>query len=188
MKKVSVISGIGCTGRVAGYVNLDSFHTTHGRAIPFATGLKLANPELKVVVYSGDGDLTAIGGNHFTNDIAVGLRITTTEAERIKKAFGAALTGMVQDSEVIEITQSEQVKKILRRKLADIIQPRTEELMELIKQELLSHAGYEMASTGVVLTGGGALLEGIASMAATPATRIGRKILDFRLFRCAVFE
>jgi 2-oxoglutarate/2-oxoacid ferredoxin oxidoreductase subunit beta len=65
LRKVAVVSGIGCTGRVAGYVNLDSFHTTHGRAIPFATGLKLANPNLKVVVYSGDGDLTAIGGNHF---------------------------------------------------------------------------------------------------------------------------
>ena len=58
-------SGIGCTGRVAGYAHLDSFHTTHGRAIPFATGLKLSNPELQVVVYSGDGDLFAIGGNHF---------------------------------------------------------------------------------------------------------------------------
>jgi 2-oxoglutarate ferredoxin oxidoreductase subunit beta len=45
-------------------VKLDSFHTTHGRAIPFATGLKLANPKLNVVVYSGDGDLSAIGGNH----------------------------------------------------------------------------------------------------------------------------
>jgi 2-oxoglutarate ferredoxin oxidoreductase subunit beta len=65
LDKVAVVSGIGCTGRVAGYVKLDSFHTTHGRAIPFATGLKLANPELKVVVFSGDGDLTGIGGNHF---------------------------------------------------------------------------------------------------------------------------
>ena len=64
LEKLAVVSGIGCTGRVAGYVNLDSFHTTHGRAIPFATGLKLANPELNVVVYSGDGDLFAIGGNH----------------------------------------------------------------------------------------------------------------------------
>jgi 2-oxoglutarate ferredoxin oxidoreductase subunit beta len=62
--KVAVVSGIGCTGRVAGYIKLDSFHTTHGRAIAFATGLKLANPELKVVVFSGDGDLAAIGGNH----------------------------------------------------------------------------------------------------------------------------
>ena len=65
LDQVAVVSGIGCTGRVAGYLNLDSFHTTHGRPIPFATGLKLANPRLKVVVYSGDGDLFAIGGNHF---------------------------------------------------------------------------------------------------------------------------
>jgi 2-oxoglutarate ferredoxin oxidoreductase subunit beta len=65
LDQVAIVSGIGCTGRTAGYLNLDSFHTTHGRAIPFATGLKLANPDLKVVVYSGDGDLTAIGGNHF---------------------------------------------------------------------------------------------------------------------------
>jgi 2-oxoglutarate ferredoxin oxidoreductase subunit beta len=50
---------------VAGYLNVDSFHTTHGRAIPFATGLKLANPRLKVVVFSGEGDIIAIGGNHF---------------------------------------------------------------------------------------------------------------------------
>jgi 2-oxoglutarate ferredoxin oxidoreductase subunit beta len=63
--KMAVVSGIGCTGRVAGYLNFDSFHTTHGRAIPFATGLALSNPELKVVVYSGDGDIVAIGGNHF---------------------------------------------------------------------------------------------------------------------------
>ena len=65
LKKSTVVSGIGCTGRVAGYVKLDSFHTTHGRAIPFATGLKLGNPELKVIVFSGDGDLVTIGGNHF---------------------------------------------------------------------------------------------------------------------------
>ncbi len=63
--KVAVVSGIGCTGRVAGYVRLDSFHTTHGRPVPFATGLKLANPDLKVVVFSGDGDIVGIGGNHF---------------------------------------------------------------------------------------------------------------------------
>ena len=65
LNKVAIVSGIGCTGRVAGYVKLDSFHSTHGRALPFATGLKLANPELKVVVFSGDGDLFGIGGNHF---------------------------------------------------------------------------------------------------------------------------
>jgi len=65
LQKVAMVSGIGCSWRAAGYVKLDSFHTTHGRAIPFATGLKLGNPELNVVVFSGDGDLFAIGGNHF---------------------------------------------------------------------------------------------------------------------------
>lgn len=59
-----VVSGIGCSGRVAGYMEIDSYHTTHGRAIPFALGIKLAKPELNVVVFSGDGDLAAIGGNH----------------------------------------------------------------------------------------------------------------------------
>jgi len=65
LDKASIVSGIGCTGRVAGYMKLDAFHTTHGRAIPFATGLKLARPELLVTVFSGDGDLSGIGGNHF---------------------------------------------------------------------------------------------------------------------------
>jgi 2-oxoglutarate ferredoxin oxidoreductase subunit beta len=65
LNKLAIVSGIGCTGRVAGYVKLDSFHSTHGRPLPFATGLKLANPELKVVVFSGDGDIFGIGGNHF---------------------------------------------------------------------------------------------------------------------------
>ncbi|MEN8148397.1 MAG: thiamine pyrophosphate-dependent enzyme [Planctomycetota bacterium] len=65
LDKTAIVSGIGCTGRVAGYMNLDAFHATHGRAIPFATGLKLGRPELDVVVFSGDGDLSGIGGNHF---------------------------------------------------------------------------------------------------------------------------
>ncbi|MBU0994507.1 MAG: 2-oxoacid:ferredoxin oxidoreductase subunit beta [Proteobacteria bacterium] len=60
----AMVSGIGCSGRGAGYINIDSFHTTHGRAIPFATGIKMARPDLKVIVFSGDGDLCAIGGNH----------------------------------------------------------------------------------------------------------------------------
>jgi 2-oxoglutarate ferredoxin oxidoreductase subunit beta len=78
---VSIVSGIGCTGRLAGYMRPDSYHTTHGRAIPFASGLRVAlsmnKPGHKVVVFSGDGDLFAIGGNHFIHaarrnlDIAV---------------------------------------------------------------------------------------------------------------------
>ena len=63
--KCSVVSGIGCSSRIAGYLNLDTIHATHGRAIPTALGVKLANPELKVCVMGGDGDILGIGGNHF---------------------------------------------------------------------------------------------------------------------------
>ncbi len=62
---ISIVSGIGCSGRIAGYLNFDSFHTTHGRAIPFAIGLSVTNPDNKVIVISGDGDIASIGGNHF---------------------------------------------------------------------------------------------------------------------------
>ncbi|HQM38413.1 MAG: 2-oxoacid:ferredoxin oxidoreductase subunit beta [Candidatus Bipolaricaulis sp.] len=74
--EVAVVSGIGCTGRIAGYLKLDAYHTTHGRAIPFATGLKLANPKLHVAVISGDGDLFAIGGNHLIHAARRNLDLT----------------------------------------------------------------------------------------------------------------
>lgn len=61
---LTVVSGIGCSGRAAGYFDVDSVHVTHGRALPVAEGIKRANPGLKVVVFSGDGDLVGIGGNH----------------------------------------------------------------------------------------------------------------------------
>ncbi len=59
------VSGIGCSSRAPGYILTDSLHTTHGRALAFATGVKMARPDLHVVVFTGDGDLAAIGGNHF---------------------------------------------------------------------------------------------------------------------------
>lgn len=60
-----MVSGIGCSARISGYVNVHTMHTLHGRALAFATGIKLARPDLNVVVPMGDGDATAIGGNHF---------------------------------------------------------------------------------------------------------------------------
>ncbi len=62
---VAVISGIGCTGRMPVYMDFNTMHTTHGRALAFATGLKLARPDMEVIVIMGDGDALAIGGNHF---------------------------------------------------------------------------------------------------------------------------
>ena len=76
VNKHVVVSGIGCTGRVAGYVNLDSYHTTHGRAVAFATGLKVARPDLEVTVISGDGDLSTIGGNHLIHAARRNVNIT----------------------------------------------------------------------------------------------------------------
>jgi 2-oxoglutarate/2-oxoacid ferredoxin oxidoreductase subunit beta len=62
---VALVSGIGCSGRLPVYVDFNTLHTTHGRALTFATGIKLAKPRLKVIVVMGDGDAVAIGGNHF---------------------------------------------------------------------------------------------------------------------------
>jgi 2-oxoglutarate ferredoxin oxidoreductase subunit beta len=63
--EVVLISGIGCTGRLPVYIDFNTLHTTHGRALTFATGVKLAKPSLRVIVVMGDGDAAAIGGNHF---------------------------------------------------------------------------------------------------------------------------
>jgi 2-oxoglutarate ferredoxin oxidoreductase subunit beta len=89
LDKIVVVSGIGCIGRAAGYINVDSFHTTHGRAIAFATGVKLANPDLQVVVISGDGDLFAIGGNHFIHAARRNVDITVICANN----FNYGMTG-----------------------------------------------------------------------------------------------
>ncbi len=62
---IVLVSGIGCASRLPGYVDFNTLHTAHGRALAFATGVKLANPKFRVIVVSGDGDALAIGGNHF---------------------------------------------------------------------------------------------------------------------------
>ena len=72
----AVISGIGCTSRSPGYLDMNTLHTTHGRALTFATGMKLVRPDKHVVVISGDGDATAIGGNHFIHTCRRNIDIT----------------------------------------------------------------------------------------------------------------
>ncbi len=75
-ERVAVVSGIGCSSRATGYLDFNTMHTLHGRAIAFATGVKLARPEFKVVVMGGDGDLTSIGGNHFIHACRRNINIT----------------------------------------------------------------------------------------------------------------
>jgi 2-oxoglutarate ferredoxin oxidoreductase subunit beta len=73
---IVMVSGIGCSGRISVYVDFNTLHTTHGRALTFATGVKLANPKLQVIVVMGDGDATAIGGNHFIHAARRNLNLT----------------------------------------------------------------------------------------------------------------
>ncbi|MCK5767260.1 MAG: 2-oxoacid:ferredoxin oxidoreductase subunit beta [Candidatus Atribacteria bacterium] len=74
--KIVMVSGIGCSSRITGYVDFCTMNTTHGRALPFATGIKMANPDLKVIVVMGDGDCSAIGGNHFIHACRRNIDIT----------------------------------------------------------------------------------------------------------------
>lgn len=73
---LAVVSGIGCSGRLSAYVDANTFHVTHGRPVAFASGLKLARPDLTVVVITGDGDCLAIGGNHFLHACRRNLDLT----------------------------------------------------------------------------------------------------------------
>jgi 2-oxoglutarate ferredoxin oxidoreductase subunit beta len=74
--QVALVAGIGCTARMPGYLDFNTLHTTHGRALAFATGLKIARPDLKVIAIMGDGDALAIGGNHFIHAARRNLGIT----------------------------------------------------------------------------------------------------------------
>jgi cell division protein FtsA len=106
-----------------------------------------------------------IGGNHLTNDIAVGLRIPVPEAERLKKVSGAAFGSIVGNSDEITIVHAGgQARTLPRSYLVEILQPRCEEMLELIKEEIRKCSGYETAICGVVLTGGASLLNGFDRM------------------------
>jgi 2-oxoglutarate/2-oxoacid ferredoxin oxidoreductase subunit beta len=87
--ELCVVSGIGCSSRVSGYLDCDTFHTLHGRALPAATGVKLAKPHLRVVVFGGDGDMLAIGGNHFIHAARRNIDLTVF----VLNNFTYAMTG-----------------------------------------------------------------------------------------------
>ncbi|MEA3297203.1 MAG: 2-oxoacid:ferredoxin oxidoreductase subunit beta [candidate division Zixibacteria bacterium] len=75
--EVVLVSGIGCSSRMPVYLDFNALHTTHGRALPFATGVKFSKPNMKVIVITGDGDALAIGGNHFIHACRRNIDITT---------------------------------------------------------------------------------------------------------------
>lgn len=109
----------------------------------------------------------AIGGSHITNDIAIGLRTPTVEAERIKKKFGCAMTALVHENETIEVPSvgGREPRVIHRRVLSDIVQPRAEEVFGLVRMEIIKSGYYEQIPSGVVLTGGSNIMEGMVEVA-----------------------
>lgn len=109
----------------------------------------------------------AIGGNHLTNDIAIGLRTPGIEAEKIKKKYGCALTSLVMDDETIEVPSmgGREPRILSRQVLSEIIQPRAEEIFDLVNREIRKTGYEDMIASGVVLTGGTAIMEGIPEVA-----------------------
>jgi cell division protein FtsA len=107
-----------------------------------------------------------VGGMHVTNDIAVGLRINVYEAEKLKKSSGAAFEAMVKAQDEVLISQTAgNTKTIPAKYIAEIIQPRCEEMLGMIRKEITACCGYELATCGVVFTGGASLLRGFDKMA-----------------------
>ena len=108
-----------------------------------------------------------IGGDHCTNDIAVGLRTPIPDAEKVKRKYGCALSAMVDEDETIEVASvgGRKPRVMARRILSEILQPRAEEIFHLVWDEI-RRAGYEKSlNSGIVLTGGGAILEGMPEIA-----------------------
>lgn len=109
----------------------------------------------------------SLGGNHITNDVAVGLRTPAHEAERIKQKYGCALTSLINKDETIEVPSvgGRNARIVSRQILAEIIEPRVEEIFSLVRQEIVRAGCEELIAAGLVLTGGTSLLEGSADLA-----------------------
>jgi len=104
----------------------------------------------------------ALGGNHITNDVAVGLRTPAHEAERIKQKYGCALTSLVSKDETIEVPSvgGRNPRIVSRQILAEIIEPRLEEIFSLVRQEIVRAGCEDLVAAGIVLTGGTAIIDG----------------------------
>jgi cell division protein FtsA len=111
--------------------------------------------------------VVGLGGKNVTNDIAIGLRTPVDQAEEIKKTYGSALSSLVDSDEMIRVPAvgGGEHKEISRNVLASIIEPRMEEILSLTLQELKKSNHFDLLATGIVLTGGGSLMEGVVELA-----------------------
>jgi len=108
-----------------------------------------------------------LGGNHLTNDIAVGLRTPTEDAERVKQKYGLALAGLCKKDEMMEVASvgGRTARHLSRQILAEIIEPRMEEILTLVKKEIQKTGFEDLLASGVVITGGSSLLPGTVELA-----------------------
>ena len=111
--------------------------------------------------------VVSLGGKNVTNDIAIGLRTPVDQAEEIKKVYGSAMSSLVASDEMIKVPAmgGGEPKQISRNVLAAIIEPRIEEILSLTLQEMKKSSFYDLLATGIVLTGGGSLMEGVVELA-----------------------
>ena len=109
----------------------------------------------------------SLGGNHLTNDIAVGLRTPMNEAEKIKQQTGCCLTSMVSRDETIEVPSvgGREPRELSRQLLAEILEPRVEEIFTLVNREIIKSGYEDLIASGVVITGGSAILPGMPELA-----------------------
>lgn len=124
-----------------------------------------------IAIYSGGSivhtAVLTIGGNYLTNDLAVGLRTPTHEAEKIKQKYGCCMAGMINKDETIEVPSvgGRTARVLSRQILAEILEPRMEEVFSLVRQEIVKSGYEDMMAAGIVLTGGTSMLEGSAELA-----------------------
>jgi cell division protein FtsA len=111
--------------------------------------------------------LIPVGGQHFTHDIAIGLRTPQSAAENLKKKYGSAMISLVANDETIEVegVGGRKARSVLRRDLVEVIEPRAEETLQLVHQDIRLSGLLPVLGSGVVLTGGASQLEGILEMA-----------------------
>jgi cell division protein FtsA len=116
------------------------------------------------IVHTG---VIALGGNHITNDIAVGLRTPQHEAEKLKIQYGCAMPSLLNPDEMIEVpgVGGRRPREVARKLLAEIIGPRVEEVFAMIQREVMKSGYLDLLSAGVVVTGGSSLLEGLPEVA-----------------------
>jgi 2-oxoglutarate ferredoxin oxidoreductase subunit beta len=151
---IVLVAGIGCSGRMAVYVDFNTIHTTHGRALSFATGIKMANPKLKVIVVMGDGDALAIGGNHLIHAARKNIGLTTLILNNSiygmtggQKSPTSPYGAVTATSPFGQIEKAFDVAELLRASGANYVARSTVmhvNLMDRLLQEALTKPGFNV--------------------------------------------